>query len=58
MPNPGGLCQGMQRLGPRVMRGLYEHVAVPCAPFGRMLFTFARKSSPSRAGPQTQSSHL
>lgn len=31
MPSPGGLCQARQRLGPEVMRELYERVAVPCA---------------------------
>lgn len=31
MPSPGGLCQARQRLGPGVMRELFERVAVPCA---------------------------
>src|SRR4249920_867922 len=31
MPSPGGLCQARQRLGPEVMRELYERVAEPCA---------------------------
>ncbi len=31
MPSPGGLCQARQRLGPEVMRELYERVSVPCA---------------------------
>jgi transposase IS4-like protein/DDE family transposase len=31
MPSPGGLCQARQRLGPEVMRELFERVAVPCA---------------------------
>jgi Insertion element 4 transposase N-terminal len=31
MPSPGGLCQARQRLGPEVMRELYERVAAPCA---------------------------
>lgn len=31
MPSPGGLCQARQRLGPEVMRELYERVVVPCA---------------------------
>lgn len=30
-PSPGGLCQARQRLGPEVMRELYERVSVPCA---------------------------
>jgi Insertion element 4 transposase N-terminal/Transposase DDE domain len=31
MPSPGGLCHARQRLGSKVMRELYERVAVPCA---------------------------
>jgi Insertion element 4 transposase N-terminal/Transposase DDE domain len=31
VPTPGGLCQARQRLGPEVMRELYERVSVPCA---------------------------
>jgi hypothetical protein len=31
VPSPGGLCQARQRLGPEVMRELFERVAVPCA---------------------------
>ena len=31
MPSPGGLCQARQRLGPEVMRELFERVAAPCA---------------------------
>lgn len=31
MPSPGGLCHARQRLGAKVMRELYERVAVPCA---------------------------
>jgi transposase IS4-like protein/DDE family transposase len=31
MPTPGALCMARQRLGPEVMRELYERVAVPCA---------------------------
>ena len=31
MPSPGGLCQARQRLGPAVMRELFDRVAVPCA---------------------------
>jgi transposase IS4-like protein/DDE family transposase len=31
MPSPGGLCQARQRLGPEVMRELYERVSAPCA---------------------------
>jgi transposase IS4-like protein/DDE family transposase len=31
MPSPGGLCQARQRLGPEVIRELYERVSVPCA---------------------------
>jgi len=31
VPSPGGLCQARQRLGPGVMRELYERVSVPCA---------------------------
>jgi hypothetical protein len=31
VPSPGGLCQARQRLGPDVMRQLFERVAVPCA---------------------------
>jgi len=31
VPSPGGLCQARQRLGPEVMRELYERVSVPCA---------------------------
>lgn len=31
MPGPSGLCQARQRLGPDVMRELYERVAGPCA---------------------------
>jgi Insertion element 4 transposase N-terminal/Transposase DDE domain len=31
MPSPGGLCQARQRLGPGVMRELYERVSAPCA---------------------------
>lgn len=30
-PSPGGLCHARQRLGAKVMRKLYERVAVPCA---------------------------
>jgi len=30
-PSPGGLCHARQRLGAKVMRELYERVAVPCA---------------------------
>jgi len=30
-PSPGGLCHARQRLGAKVMRELYEHVAAPCA---------------------------
>jgi hypothetical protein len=31
MPSPGALCQARQRLGPGVMRELFERVSVPCA---------------------------
>jgi hypothetical protein len=31
IPSPGGLCHARQRLGSKVMRELYERVAVPCA---------------------------
>jgi Insertion element 4 transposase N-terminal/Transposase DDE domain len=31
MPSPGALCQARQRLGPEVMRELYERVSAPCA---------------------------
>jgi hypothetical protein len=31
VPTPGGLCHARQRLGPEVMRELYERVSVPCA---------------------------
>jgi hypothetical protein len=31
MPSPGGLCHARKRLGAKVMRELYERVAVPCA---------------------------
>jgi transposase IS4-like protein/DDE family transposase len=31
MPSPGGLCQARQRLGPDVMRELYERLSAPCA---------------------------
>lgn len=31
MPTPGALCQPRQRLGPEVMRELYERVSAPCA---------------------------
>ena len=31
MPSPGGLCHARQRLGAKVMRELYERVAVPYA---------------------------
>jgi hypothetical protein len=31
VPSPGALCQARQRLGPEVMRELFERVAVPCA---------------------------
>lgn len=31
MPSPGALCQARQRLGPAVMRELYERAAEPCA---------------------------
>jgi hypothetical protein len=31
VPTPGALCQARQRLGPEVMRELYERVSVPCA---------------------------
>lgn len=31
MPSSGGLCHARQRLGARVIRELYERVAVPCA---------------------------
>jgi hypothetical protein len=31
MPGPAALCQARQRLGPGVMRELYERVSVPCA---------------------------
>jgi hypothetical protein len=30
-PSPGGLCHARQRLGAKVVRELYERVAVPCA---------------------------
>jgi Insertion element 4 transposase N-terminal/Transposase DDE domain len=30
-PSPGGLCHARQRLGAKVMREIYERVAVPCA---------------------------
>src|SRR6202050_517961 len=30
-PSPGGLCHARPRLGAKVMRELYERVAVPCA---------------------------
>lgn len=31
VPTPGALCHARQRLGPEVMRRLYERVSVPCA---------------------------
>ena len=31
IPGPGALCHARQRLGAKVMRELYERVAVPCA---------------------------
>ena len=31
VPTPGALCQARQRLGPEVMRKLYQRVSVPCA---------------------------
>jgi len=31
VPGPGALCHARQRLGPEVMRELFERVAVPCA---------------------------
>lgn len=31
MPSPSALCQARQRLGPEVMRELFERVAEPCA---------------------------
>jgi hypothetical protein len=31
VPTPSGLCQARQRLGPEVMRDLFDRVAVPCA---------------------------
>jgi hypothetical protein len=31
VPSPGGVCHARQRLGAKVMRELYERVAVPCA---------------------------
>ena len=31
VPTGGGLCHARQRLGPEVMRELYERVSVPCA---------------------------
>jgi Insertion element 4 transposase N-terminal/Transposase DDE domain len=31
VPSAGGLCRARQRLGAKVMRELYERVAVPCA---------------------------
>jgi transposase IS4-like protein len=57
VPTGGGLCHARQRLGPAVMRELYERVSVPCAMrstkgawlAGRRLSAARTRSSPPKS---------